>query len=257
VANFTVATTGSAIAHNWKVSTTGSAPWTDIANGGVYSGAKTATLVITAPPVSMNGYFYKDSLTTSPCTGKVSDSAKLTVNPLPVINVKAQPYTKLLPGLTTTLSAISTPAASANGYKWFRNSVLVAAANTNTYVVDVDHLGEYTATVTDINNCGGAGLSNVVLVSDSASSRVFIYPTPNAGQFQVRYYSIINNTNLPRGINIFDARGKRVLTQAYSISASYARMDVDLRKYGTGVYWVEVVDAAGNRLAVGRTEVLR
>jgi hypothetical protein len=73
----------------------------------------------------------------------------------------------------------------------------------------------------------------------------------------VRYYSIINNTNLPRGINIFDARGKRVLTQSYSISAPYARMDVDLRRYGTGVYWVEVVDVAGNRLAVGRTEVLR
>jgi hypothetical protein len=34
-------------------------------------------------------------------------------------------------------------------------------------------------------------------------------------------------------------------------------MDVDLRKYGTGVYWVEVVDVVGNRLAIGRTEVLR
>ncbi len=36
--------------------------WTDVVNGGVYSGAKTATLTITAPPVSMNGYFYKDSV---------------------------------------------------------------------------------------------------------------------------------------------------------------------------------------------------
>ena len=257
VANFTVVTTGSAIAHNWKVSTTGSAPWTDVANGGVYSGAKTATLIITAPPVSMNGYFYKDSITTSPCTGKVSDSAKLTVNILPVVTIKAQPYTKLLPGITTTLSATSSTPASANGYKWFRNGVLVVAANTNTYVVDVDHLGEYTATVTDINNCGGAGLSNVVMVSDSISGRVFIYPTPNSGQFQVRFYSIINNNNLPRGINVFDARGKRVLTKTYSISAPYARMDVDLRNQGAGVYWIEVVNGAGNRLAMGRTEVLR
>ncbi len=257
VANFTVATTGSAIAHNWKVSTTGSAPWTDIANGGVYSGAKTATLVITAPPFSMNGYFYKDSITTSPCTGKVSDSAKLSVNPLPVVTIKAQPYTRLLPGLTTTLSATSTTLASANGYKWFRNGVQVTGATTSTYVVDVDHLGEYTATVTDANNCGSAGLSNAVLISDSASGRVFIYPTPNSGQFQVRFYSVINNTNLPRGINVFDAKGKRVITQTYSINAPYARMDVDLRKYGTGVYWVEVVDGAGNRLAMGRTEVLR
>ncbi len=256
-ASFTVAATGSAIGHNWRVSTNGGVLWTDVANGGVYSGAKTATLVITAPPVSMNGYLYKDSVSTTPCVGKVSNSARLIVNPLPVVTLKALPYTKILPPLTTTLTATSTTLVSANGYKWFRNGVQVVGATTNTYVVDVDHLGEYTATVKDANSCGSAGLSNAVLISDSASGRVFIYPTPNSGQFQVRFYSVINNTNLPRGVNVFDARGKRVLTQTYSINAPYARMDVDLRKYGTGVYWVEVVDGAGNRLAMGRTEVLR
>jgi hypothetical protein len=34
-------------------------------------------------------------------------------------------------------------------------------------------------------------------------------------------------------------------------------MDVDLRNQGTGVYWIEVVDVAGNRLGMGRAEVLR
>lgn len=257
VASFTTTATGSAQSHNWRVSTNGGVLWTDVANSSVYSGAKTATLVITAPPVSMSGYIYKDSITTAPCAGVVSGTAKLTVNPLPVVTIKAQPYTKLLPALTTTLSATSTTAAAANGYKWFRNGVLVPGANTNTYVVDVDHLGEYTATVTDANSCGSAGLSNAILISDSVSGKVFVYPTPNAGQFQVRYYSALNNSNLPRGLNIYDAKGKRVFTQTYSIAAPYARMDVDMRKYSTGVYWVEVVDGSGNRLAMGRTEVLR
>jgi len=30
-----------------------------------------------------------------------------------------------------------------------------------------------------------------------------------------------------------------------------------LRNHGTGVYWIEVVDVNGNRLAMGRVEVLR
>ncbi|MBK6378919.1 MAG: hypothetical protein IPF72_03940 [Chitinophagaceae bacterium] len=37
--------------------------WTSVANGGVYSGATTATLTVTAPPVSMNGYQYRAIVT--------------------------------------------------------------------------------------------------------------------------------------------------------------------------------------------------
>jgi hypothetical protein len=147
------------------------------------------------------------------------------------------------------------PAAQAGGYTWLRNGVAVSNANTSSLVVGIDGLGDYTLRVTDVNGCSNT--SNLISLTDSVSGRVFIYPTPNAGQFQVRYYSIINNTGLPRGINVFDARGKRVVTQTYSISAPYARMDVDLRNHGTGVYWIEVVDVNGNRLAMGRTQVLR
>jgi hypothetical protein len=131
----------------------------------------------------------------------------------------------------------------------------VPNATASSLVVGVDGLGDYTLRVTDVNNC--SNISNQVSLTDSVSGKVFIYPTPNSGTFQVRYYSIINNTNLPRGLNIYDARGKRVLVKTYSINAPYARMDVDLRNYGAGVYWVEVTDVSGNRLAIGRTEVLR
>ncbi|MEI8060056.1 MAG: T9SS type A sorting domain-containing protein, partial [Ferruginibacter sp.] len=59
------------------------------------------------------------------------------------------------------------------------------------------------------------------------------------------------------GINVYDANGKRVLSQKYSITAPYSRMNVNLSNYNTGVYWIEVVDVNGNRLAMGRAEVLR
>ncbi len=253
VASFTAVATGSSIGHNWRVSTDNGNTWTDVNNSGVYAGAKTGTLTISAPPVSMSGYLYKDSVSTTPCPAVSSVRVKLTVNPLPTIVISASPYKKLFPGLTTTLFSTVTPAAAT--YTWLKGGVAVPGANASSYLVTVDALGDYTLRVTDVNGC--TNTSNLVSLTDSASGRVFIYPTPNAGQFQVRYYSIINNTNLPRGINVFDARGKRVLSQNYSISSPYARMDVDLRNLGTGVYWVEVVDVVGNRLALGRTEVLR
>ena len=71
------------------------------------------------------------------------------------------------------------------------------------------------------------------------------------------YNNTANGSNFPRGLNVYDAQGKRVLMQTYPIGVPFARMDVDLRNLSTGVYWVEVVDASGNRLAIGRTEVLR
>jgi hypothetical protein len=257
VASFTAVATGTSITHNWQYSANNGNPgtWVTITNTGIFAGANTGTLTITAPPVTMNGYLFRDSVSTTPCAPLASNNARLTVNPLPTIVITASPYQKLFPGLTTTLFSTVTPAAAPGGYTWLKNGVTVPNATASSLVVGVDGLGDYTLRVTDVNNC--SNISNQVSLTDSVSGKVFIYPTPNSGTFQVRYYSIINNTNLPRGLNIYDARGKRVLVKTYSINAPYARMDVDLRNYGAGVYWVEVTDVSGNRLAIGRTEVLR
>jgi subtilisin-like proprotein convertase family protein len=256
VTSFTVTAAGTSPAHNWQYSTQNGNPgtWVTISNGGVFSGAATATLTITAPPVSMNGWLFRDSVKgAAPCGAAISNNARLTVNPLPAIVLGVAPYTRLFPGLKTTISSTVAPAAAT--YTWLRNGATVGGANASTLVVDVDGLGDYTLRVTDVNGC--VNTSNMVTVSDSITGRVFIYPNPNSGQFQVRYHSAVNNVVLPRGINVYDARGKRISTQAYSIGAPYARMDVDLRNHGTGVYWIEVVDVNGNRLAIGRAEVLR
>ncbi|TXH28437.1 MAG: T9SS type A sorting domain-containing protein, partial [Cyclobacteriaceae bacterium] len=118
--------------------------------------------------------------------------------------------------------------------------------------VDVDALGVYSLRVTDVNGC--TNTSNQVAILDSASSRCFIYPNPTSGQFQVRYYSVRNNV-LPRSVTVYNANGDRVLTQFYTIGRPYDRMDVDLRKHGKGVYWVEVGDMNGNRLTMCRVIV--
>lgn len=251
VATFTTVVSGTAPSHHWRVSTNNGNSWTDVTNGGVYSGATTGTLTITAPPVSMNNYLYKDSITTTPCPGVNSQIVRLRVNPLPTIVISAAPYTKLFPGLTTTISSSVTPNAAAT-YTWRRNGVVVAGATASSLLVDVDALGLYTLLVTDVNGC--TNVSNSVLISDSVNTKLFIYPNPNTGRFQVRYYSVNANT-LVRGLTIYNSAGQRVLVQQNTITAPYARMDVDMSKFGKGIYWVELGDLNGNRLAVGRVVI--
>jgi subtilisin-like proprotein convertase family protein len=252
VTSFTTAATGTNIQHNWKVSTDNGniGTWSPVVNGGVYAGANTATLTITAPPLSMNGYMYKDSIHTTGCKDSVSRIAKLTVNPLPTITLSAS-APRIFPGLTSTISSTVSPIGST--FTWFRNGIQVPGS-TGTLVVNADGLGDYRLRVTDVNGC--TNTSGIITIADSASGRVFIYPNPNTGLFQVRYYSSVN-TIAPRGVNVYDARGKRVFTQVYPVSAPYSRMDVNLSNHGSGLYMIEVVDVDGNRLAIGKVDVLR
>jgi subtilisin-like proprotein convertase family protein len=252
VTSFTVAATGTSIQHNWQVSINNGniGSWTNIVNGGVYGGANTATLTITAPPVSMNGYLYRDSIHTTGCRDSISRIARLTVNPLPTITLGASRL-RIFPGLTSTIFSTVSPIGST--FTWFRNGLQVPGS-TGSLVVNADGLGDYRLRVTDVNGC--TNTSGIITIADSASGKVFIYPNPNTGLFQVRYYSSVN-TIAPRGINVYDARGKRIITQTYAITAPYSRMDVDLSNHGSGLYMVEVVDVDGNRLAIGKVEVLR
>ncbi len=263
VATFTVVAAGTGpFSYQWQVSTNGiGGPYTNINNGGVYSGATTATLTITAPPVSMNGYYYRVVINgAAPCAAATSNAVLLTVNALPSFTISANP-TSLLPGMTTTISASAiTPPATPFVYSWIRNGVVltspalgvVSGLGTANLTVDVDGQGVYQLRVTDANGC--INTSNSVTIKDSASGKCFIYPNPTSGIFQVRYYSVANNV-LPRSLTIYDSKGDRVMTRFYTVGRPYDRMDVDMRAYGKGLYWVEIGDLNGNRLTMCRVVI--
>ena len=248
-----VATGSAPITYQWQVSTDNGNTFSNVANNAIYSGATTATLTITAPPVSYSGYFYRCIVqSAAPCLSTNSFFAKLTVNPLPTVVLTASPYVKLFPGLITTISSTVSPFAAAQ-YVWRRDGVIIAGANGPTRSVDVDGLGEYQLTVTDVNGCVNS--SNKLLISDSISTNCFLYPNPSSGRFQVRYHSVANNSVLPRTVTVYDAKGARLLTQTFGITVPYARMDLDLRPYGKGVYWVEIGDRNGARIAMCRAVI--
>jgi hypothetical protein len=210
----------------------------------------------------MNGYVYRCNITgAAPCPAITSFFRILTVYPLPVVVINANP-TKLMPGMRTTLNSSVTPnpAAPNGGYQWLRDGIavtgtsagIISGVGTGALTVDVDGQGTYQLRVTDVNGC--TNMSNIITITDSVSGKCFIYPNPNSGKFQVRYYSAANNV-LPRAVSVFDSKGDRVLTQKYIVGRPYDRMDVDLRRYGKGLYWVEVMDENGARLTMCRVVI--
>jgi hypothetical protein len=172
-------------------------------------------------------------------------------NPLPTVVITATQPTALYPGLTSTLSSTVAPVAAAT-YTWYRNGIAVSGATTGSLLVDVDALGDYYLRVTDVNGC--TNNSNTLTIRDSVTHDCFLYPNPSNGKFQVRYYSVPGNV-LPRSVTVYDGKGTRVFSQNFSVTAPYARMDVDLRAMGHGVYWVEIGDLNGNRISMCRAVV--
>jgi hypothetical protein len=76
---FVVTATGSSLTYQWQVDTGGG--FVDLVNGAPYSTVTTATLNITAAPITMNGYVYRCVVSgAAPCGSVTSNSGTLTVN---------------------------------------------------------------------------------------------------------------------------------------------------------------------------------
>ena len=82
-ASFSVAATSNGIGLNyqWQVSTNGGGSYTNVFNGGIYSGATSPTLSLSLPTVSMSGYEYR-CVVQSQCVG--SSTATSTAGVLTV-----------------------------------------------------------------------------------------------------------------------------------------------------------------------------
>lgn len=104
--SFTVAGSGAGIIYQWQVSTDGGGSFTNITNGGVYTGATSATLAITGATFSLNNYRYRCQLSNATCTTPgVSNAGILTVNTLPAISTQPTAKTICVGGNTSYTTA--------------------------------------------------------------------------------------------------------------------------------------------------------
>src|SRR5204863_218625 len=116
--SFTVGVTGTTPTYQWQESTSGAGgPWNNITNGGVYSGATTATLTLTGVPAGMNNYQYRVIVNgTAPCGSVNSNAALLTVNTAPAITTQPVAGTTICEGQNTSYSVAAN--GTALTYQW-------------------------------------------------------------------------------------------------------------------------------------------
>ncbi len=249
--SFSVSPSGGPLTYQWQVSTNSGLTWTNI------SGATSATLNLTAVTQLMNNNLYRVTVSAGPCGSQTSAGGKLTVNQLPVVTISASTL-QLVPGGIATITASSSPAASAvppAPWSWTLNGSTIAGASTNTVTANIDQQGAYQATVRDVNGCVNS--SNIVTIGSESSDKLWIYPNPNTGQFQVRLY--YSGTQAERRIvRIYNMLGAKVGEKSFDFDSNtspYARLDFDLTNLSAATYIVKVVDKNGNTIHSGQVVV--
>ncbi|MCP2028435.1 putative secreted protein [Flavobacterium sp. HSC-32F16] len=112
--SFTAAA-ANATGYQWQENT--GSGFVNITNGGVYSGATTATLSITGATAGMNGYLFRLAASGS-CPTVNSNGVALNINVAP--SITSQPSSSTIcAGANTTFSTV---AANATGYQWQVNT---------------------------------------------------------------------------------------------------------------------------------------
>ena len=249
--NFAVTASGSSPVYQWQLSTAGAGgPWINIANGGVYSGVTAATLTLTGITAAMNGYQYRCAVTGPGVCGSVTSTPGiLTVSAQPTVTLSASPFTRLLPGITTTITATVNPPTGFTSV-WTWNAVPLSVSG-NSKIVTVGELGVYTVVAT-IGSC--TSLPASITISDSASSKLWIYPSPTTGLFTVTYYmrGAAPNRKAIQYLTIYDAKGRLVYSKNLYIIQPYQLEKVDMRRNVSGIYYVVLRNAEGEKIRSGK-----
>ncbi len=234
--------------YQWQETRDNGLTWSNVSDGGVYSGATTATLTLTgvtrSAPSDMNLYKYRCVVAAPPCAGSTTTAAAtLNVLALPVVTISATDLA-LTPGQYSTITATSSPAPNATtpNWVWTRDGATIAGATTGSVTADINKLGVYRVSVTDINGCRNS--SNSVLIESEVSDRLWIYPNPTTGKFEVRLYYAGALTE-KRRVVIYNNAGQEISSKDFPLSNTtphYMSMNFDLSNMAGGVYVIKVYD---------------
>lgn len=173
-ASFTIAASGTAITYQWQKG------GVNVTNGGVFSGATTATLQLTGATSANAGTY--TCIVSGTCTpSATSNAATLTVNDLPAITTQPS-GTTICSGSNTSLTVVAT--GSNLTYQWQKGGVnvtnggVISGATTATLQftgATTANTGSYTCIVS--GTCTPSVTSNVVTVTVNALPVITTQPT--------------------------------------------------------------------------------
>ncbi|MGB3006562.1 MAG: HYR domain-containing protein, partial [Chitinophagaceae bacterium] len=231
-ATFNVVSTN-AVSYQWQA--WNGTTWNDIA------GATGATLTLNGVTVSMNTNSYRVRVI-GLCTTVISNHASLYVNPLPVVTLTTSIPPTLLPGQSLAITAVTNP--SGGSYVWYKNGAVISGASSATLAgLTVNDIGTYKVTYTDPNGC--VRTSADLVVSGQASGNLYVYPNPNTGLFEVRFFNLPNEMAT---VSVYDSKGARVYRKALTTTITYTSIGIDISSLPGGNYLVEVVNSTGRRI---------
>ena len=252
---FSVTATGTSITYQWQVAN-GQSP-TIFVN---IPGATSATYTVTNAPLFFSGNLYRVVITAA-CVGGAPGGittapVTLTLSNKPTVVLTAPVTSNTNPAVNSMIFATVSPANANILYSWKRNGVLIPNTLTSSSItLAVDDEAAYQVTIIDIAT-GCQSTSNVINTLASRSdnllaNRLFIYPNPVRTTMQVRFN---NSTSANRGtmISIYDEKGSRVYSKAFSIAGTFGRMDIDMSGMQNGTYMVYIMDNSGKKLGASK-----
>ena len=111
---FSLVATGAGLTYQWQYAINSTSAYSNIANGGIYSGATTSSLTLTSPTAGSNGYYYRCIVSDAACNS-TSASAVLSVNNAQAITVDPANTNACL---NTSTSFTATVTGTPGGFQW-------------------------------------------------------------------------------------------------------------------------------------------
>lgn len=176
------------------------------------------------------------------CSNVTSSIASLVVNPLPNISIHTTRPPTLLPGQFLNIIAVATPGGGS--FAWYKDGILIPGANGPVLQhIGIDNLGTYYVIYTDTKGCVKQSAS--ITITGQPSNNLYVYPNPNNGEFQVRFY---NQNGESITVKVYDGKGSEIYSKKEAGTQPYTGVEVDISGVPAGNYLVVVFNGNGQKV---------
>ena len=170
--SFTVSANGTNLTYQWQVDKGTGSGFENVSDGGVYSGATTATLNITEATESMDSYKYRAVVSGTVSPSATSNSATLIVNPAPAApSITTQPDDETVSeGNSANFTVVATGDAPLS-YQWKKDGVdLIGKTSSMLSLSNVQKLDEGSYRVVIINSAGSIASDEAILTVTTSAA---------------------------------------------------------------------------------------
>lgn len=189
----TITTNGNTPTYQWEESTDGGANWLPITDGGIYSGATTASLSLTGVTTGLQNYQYH-CIASYPCGGSsTSNTSTITVNDVPASPLEIGGPVEICENSAATYAF--GPVNNATSYTWTLPAGWSGTSTSTTINATVGDLSDY-VTATANNGCGSSAPTSVYVIVDLLP---FVQFNPNTTSFCINNGLVALTQGSPQG----------------------------------------------------------